>query len=365
MSAATIAPSLPQMAVVFQKIQNVEFLTKLVLTIPTLFIALVAPLVGRFIDRYGRIRLLLIGLLLYAFAGTSGYYLDNLYYILISRAILGVAVGIVMTISVTLAGDYFEGSERQKFIGLQVAFVSLGGVLFIVTSGVLADLSWQAPFLIYGFSLIVIPMAVLYLSEPKVKSSPKTKMLLGNEKSINLIYGTTLLIWILFFIIPVQLPFFLKSIQVEKNALIGFAIATNTLFAAISSAFYSRIKKRWSYPTILVIGFILMSVGYLIIFLAGNLIIVEIGLICSGLGIGMVIPSTTLWLMDLTAQEDRGHAMGKLNTFRFIGQFLSPIFILLITVFFNISFTFLIGSMLLILLSIVFIFLVRTIKSNS
>lgn len=210
MSAAIIAPSLPQMAIVFQKVQNVEFLTKLILTIPTLFIAIVAPIVGRFIDRYGRIRLLLIGLLLYALAGTSGYYLDNLYYILISRATLGVAVGIVMTISVTLAGDYFEGFERQKFIGLQVAFVSFGGVVFIATSGVLADFSWQTPFLIYGFSLIVIPMAVLYLSEPKVKSPPKIQMPLGKGNSVNLIYGTTLLIWILFFIIPVQLPFFSK-----------------------------------------------------------------------------------------------------------------------------------------------------------
>jgi len=249
MSAANIAPSLPQMAVVFQKIQNVEFLTKLILTIPTLFIALVAPLVGRFIDRYGRINLLLIGLLLYGLAGTSGYYLDNLYYILLSRAILGVAVGIVMTISVTLAGDYFEGLERQKFIGLQVAFVSFGGVVFIATSGVLADLSWQAPFLIYGFSLLVIPLVIIFLNEPKVKIPLKTQSPLGNEKWVKLIYGITILTWILFFIIPVQLPFLLKSIDVEKNAIIGFAIATNTIFAAISSSFYSRIKKRWNYPS--------------------------------------------------------------------------------------------------------------------
>ncbi len=365
MSAATIAPSLPQMAVVFQKIQNVEFLTKLILTIPTLFIAIVAPLVGRFIDRYGRIRLLLIGLILYGLAGTSGFYLNNLYYILISRAILGVAVGIVMTISVTLAGDYFEGLERQKFIGLQVAFVSFGGVLFIATSGVLADFSWQAPFLIYGFSFLVIPLVLFYLIEPKAIILPKTETPLGDEKWVSLIFGTTILTWIIFFIIPVQLPFFLKSIQVEKNALIGFAIATNTIFAAISSAFYSRIKKRWSYPKILVIGFFLMSIGYLIVFLAGRLMIVEIGLVCSGLGIGMIIPSTTLWLMDLTPQESRGRAMGKLNTYRFFGQFLSPIIILPITILFDISFTFLIGSVLLILLSVAFIILVKTIKSIS
>ena len=78
--------------------------------------------------------------------------------ILISSAVLGIAVGMSMTIVITLIADYFEGMERQKFVGLQIAFMSLGGIIFIGLGGVLADIGWRYPFLIYLFSLLVLPL---------------------------------------------------------------------------------------------------------------------------------------------------------------------------------------------------------------
>ncbi len=46
MSSAAISPSLPDMSIVFQDEQNAEFLVKLVLTLPTLSIAVFAPFAG-------------------------------------------------------------------------------------------------------------------------------------------------------------------------------------------------------------------------------------------------------------------------------------------------------------------------------
>src|SRR5690348_17025398 len=98
MSVITISPALPQMAAAFSGVQNAAFLVKMVLTIPALMIAVCSPVAGRLIDRHGRLKILRLSLVLYAIAGTSGFYLDNLYAILISRAILGIAVGMSMTI---------------------------------------------------------------------------------------------------------------------------------------------------------------------------------------------------------------------------------------------------------------------------
>ena len=84
--------------------------------------------------------------------------------IIISRIFLGISVGMSMTIVITLIADYFEGLERQKFVGLQVAFMSLGGILFIGLGGVLADISWRVPFLIYLFSLLVLPLSIIFPS---------------------------------------------------------------------------------------------------------------------------------------------------------------------------------------------------------
>ena len=152
MSVITISPALPQMVIAFSDVTNAEFLVKLVLTLPALMIAIFAPITGRLIDRHGRLRILWLSLVLYAISGTAGYFLNNLYHILISRALLGISVGMSMTIVITLIADYFDGKERQKFVGLQIAFMSMGGILFIGLGGILADLSWRYPFLIYLFS---------------------------------------------------------------------------------------------------------------------------------------------------------------------------------------------------------------------
>ncbi|HXR80114.1 MAG TPA: MFS transporter, partial [Saprospiraceae bacterium] len=139
MSVITISPALPQMAIAFSGVENAAFIVKLVLTIPALMIAVVSPVTGRLIDRYGRLRILRFALGLYAIAGVGGYFLDNLYLILLSRALLGVAVGMSMPTVITLIADYFEGAERQKFVGIQIAFMSIGGIVFIGLGGVLAD----------------------------------------------------------------------------------------------------------------------------------------------------------------------------------------------------------------------------------
>ncbi|MEJ7684595.1 MAG: MFS transporter [Segetibacter sp.] len=126
MSVITISPALPQMALAFSDVENAAFLVKLVLTLPALMIAVCSPIAGRLIDRHGRLRILWLSLVLYAVSGAAGYFLNNLYHIMISRAVLGISVGMSMTIVITLIADYFEGMERQKFVGIQIAFMSMG-----------------------------------------------------------------------------------------------------------------------------------------------------------------------------------------------------------------------------------------------
>ena len=135
MSVIVISPTLPAMSADFDKVANVNFLVQMVLTLPALFIAITSPLAGILIDRFGRLKLLLISMIIYAFAGTAGLYLDNIYYLLVSRALLGVSVGMSMTIVITLIADYFDGAERQKFTGIQVAFMSIGGIIMVGLGG--------------------------------------------------------------------------------------------------------------------------------------------------------------------------------------------------------------------------------------
>ena len=167
MAAAAVAPSLTEIAEEFSDVQNADLLSKLVLSLPAIFIAGTAPFAGRLTDQYGRLRLLVLGLILYGLGGSSGFYLDNLYLILAGRAILGLAVGILTTVTITLIGDYFSGEERKTFIGYQSTYIASVGIVFLVGAGVLADLDWRYPFLIYCLAIVLIPLAIRHLEEPK------------------------------------------------------------------------------------------------------------------------------------------------------------------------------------------------------
>jgi MFS family permease len=358
MSIITISPALPQMMRAFQDVENAEFLVKLILTIPALLIAIVSPITGRLIDKHGRLRILWISLGLYAISGSAGFFLDNLYHILVSRVFLGIAVGMSMTVVITLIADYFQGQERQKFVGLQIAFMSFGGILFIGLGGILADINWRFPFLIYLFAFAVLPMSIAFLREPAIiKADASNTRSIKAPPFIWLLFFNTMVMWIIFFLIPVQIPFYLKAIGVEKNALIGAAIATSTLFSAVSSFSYSKLRERFNFMTIFSIGYILMAMAFVMISILHSYAWVIVAMMLAGFGMGMMIPNTNMWVMKIAPQQIRGKEIGKLTTFWFLGQFLSPIIIYPLLQVLTLSNVLLVGASLLFLVSLAFIIL--------
>jgi MFS family permease len=356
MSVITIAPALPQMALVFADVENAALLVKLVLTLPALMIALCAPITGRLIDQHGRLRILWLALVLYAIAGAGGFFLNNLYHLLISRAVLGMSVGMSMTIVITLIADYFEGRERQQFVGLQIAFMSLGGILFIGLAGILADYGWKYPFLIYLSSLLILPLSRMFLFEPAVAEKRfQAKQHAPSPPIIWMLFINTMCMWILFFLIPVQIPFHLQAIGIGKSSLIGAAIAISTAFSALSSFSYSRIKGRFSFLGVFSLGYFLMAAGFVCLAVSHTFIMVVVAMMLSGLGIGMMIPNTNMWVMKLAPPEIRGKEIGKLTTFWFLGQFISPVIIFPVLNLLSLPAAFLLASGFLLLLSLGFL----------
>jgi MFS family permease len=352
MSGATISPSLPQMARVFADTPHAEFLSKLIVTVPALAVALSAPFAGKIVDRFGRLRLLFACLVIYAIGGTSGLYLNDIYAILVGRLVLGIGVAGTMTVSVTLIGDYFVGKEREQFMGFQGAFMSFGGVIFVGTGGLLADIQWRYPFMLYFFSLFVLAMAVLYLFEP-----PRTRPLTGDaqipvrfSRKHWMLFGTGFLVMVIFYMVPVQIPFLLKSIGVEKNALAGLAIVCLTACGTITSLLYKRIRTRMSFPSVYVLMCTFLALGFAVVSIAHTYPIVLIGMALSGMGGGLFMANSSIWLLHVTDPVVRGRSVGMLTMFIFIGQFVSPIVVEGLKTFMSLEASFFSAAMVLVAL---------------
>ena len=369
MSGATISPSLPAMQSYFADLENSALLVRLVLTIPALFIAVGGMFAGQFADRLGRKPLLIGATIVYGFAGASGFVLDSLGTILVGRAVLGLAVAGIMTGVTTLIADYYQGQQRANFMGLQAAFMGLGGVVFLSVGGFVADLNWRYPFLIYLSAWLIFIAIAITLYEPARINQDTEATPAKPEGSDNLylvlslIYGVALLYMVVFYLIPVQLPFYLKTVGSESATAAGLAIAASTLASSIASLRYGYVKQHVGYIQIIALAFIVAALGYGIIGFANSYKLVLLGLIVAGFGFGLLMPNLNVWLSSLVPDNMRGRALGGLTTFFFLGQFLSPLISQPVTDAFGLGKTYLVAGLVLSLVAFCFILLRRNIKS--
>src|SRR5690606_1948595 len=120
-----------------------------------LVIALAAAPVGALVDRLGARKVLIGSALLFAFAGSVGLYASSLAVLLVSRAILGLAIAGLSTGTLALIGALYAGDRRHHVVGLQGAASSFGGMIFLLLGGLLAAISWRLPFATYLLSLLL------------------------------------------------------------------------------------------------------------------------------------------------------------------------------------------------------------------
>jgi len=328
MAAATIAPALPRMADAYRGVAGVELATKLVLTTPALAISLCAPLAGAIIDRFDRLTLLRGSLILYGLAGAAGYVLHDLHAILASRFALGVAIAGTMTTTTALVGDYYRGDARAHFAAVQSFAMSLGAVVSVGLGGLLADVDWRMPFLLYLSGWAALIPAILFLDEPPRGASraPEDgdahRVALGRVAAA---YAITLFAVVMFYMTPVQLPFLVRAIGVESSAAAGAAIAVSSLAAAAGAAAYPRLRRFNGVLAVYAWAIAAMAVGYGLIGLAGSYWAVIVGGVASGFGVGVFFPNSSLWVLALAPPRARGRLVGGLTAAIFLGQFLSPL----------------------------------------
>lgn len=221
---------------------------------------------------------------------------------------------------------YWTGQARMKFMGKQAAVMSMGGVIFLILGGVLAEFSWRGSFALYLLALPVGFFAWRYLDQD---SKPAERAGIGKTP---LDWGICLKIGALgfftmavFYLLPTRLPFLLTEIGIDSPAIAGIAIAAVTLAGAVASVNFQKIRSRLSPVGVYALGFILMCVGYVLIATGYSLVQILIGGLFVGLGLGSIMPNQNMWLMSAVDPAARGRAAGVLTTFVFAGQFAGPL----------------------------------------
>lgn len=327
MAGAVVAPALPAMREHFADLPNANVLVLLVMTLPGLVIAVTAPFMGLLADRVGRTRVLVLGLALFVVSGASGYVLESLSAILIGRALVGLAVACVMTAATALLVDLTEGMARNVVIGQQIAATGLGGLIFPLMAGILAQYDWRAAFLAYLLPVILVPLAWSGVKDViKPASVPATSLAEFPMARGLATCALAVLGMIALYAIPLQIPYVLAGIGNSSPVMSGLQIGIASFSAALCSLLFGRLRALFSPMSLVALSFGAMAVGYVIVSQSSDIVTTTIGLVVAGTGFGINLPNLTSWLQETMPFGLRGRAAGGLTSAVALGQFASTFF---------------------------------------
>ena len=322
MSNVAIVTALPHLKDYFTQADNINFYSRLMLTLPSLVIALLAPILGHIIFKYGKKRSVIIALIVFSISGSAGLYLQTLEMLLFSRAIFGIAVATLMIVSTSLIGDYFKLENRHKFMGYQSAFMALGGVVFVIGGGVLSDINWRYSFGIYLIGFFILPFVLTQINEI-VETSNNNE--LEVDSNMYFIYFLAFFFMLIFFILPTQIPFLLIEEFNTNGSFAGTIIAIAFISNALGAISFSKIKDKFSYSTIYLIALFIIAIGFTGIGLVNNIYLFFITSPILGFGGGIMMTNITAWMLSKTSIKKRVKTSGYFTSAIFLGQFSSPI----------------------------------------
>jgi MFS family permease len=136
---------------------------------------------GRVADLFGRRRVFLISMALFAFASLVGGLADTGWLVVATRIFKGICAGFTAPAALALLlGLYTGAKERNRALGIFSSTAAVGFALGVAIGGFLGDISWRlAFFLPIPFALVIIVVGVLALPADKVQGGKKRFDLLG------------------------------------------------------------------------------------------------------------------------------------------------------------------------------------------
>lgn len=333
---AILGPVLPKMQAHFAGVARVDYLVPLTLTVPMLMMAFLSVIAGALSDRFGRKRLLVGATACYSIFGLAPIWLQSLQSIFFSRVALGVMDAVVMTVSTTMIGDYYQGLRRDRMQALQTTTASFLAFLLNLLGGYLGEFGWRVPFWVYAVSVPLALLMAIYLWEPKPHgSSDNTALSAADPPGVTFrpwrlagICALAFVTGIAFLIPPVHLGFLFNAIGVASSAKIGIAYALNSVCIAAGTLMFGWIlAPRVSVTAQIALSMAITALGFIMMNGAGSYLSLTIAAMVNGLGAGLLLPTMVTWNMRELPFARRGLGTGAFQSALFFGMFANPVLV--------------------------------------
>lgn len=144
-------------------------------------------------DRFGRKRMLIVGLILFGVASAVSAYAGSPGQLIAARAFMGVGAAAVMPATLAIISNVFPPAERGRAIGIWVASVGIAIVLGPIVGGALLEQFWWGSVFLINVPIIVAGLVFVSWLVPESRDPRPSRL---DPVGVGLsIVGLTLLVY--------------------------------------------------------------------------------------------------------------------------------------------------------------------------
>ncbi|RXK18655.1 MFS transporter [Macrococcus sp. DPC7161] len=290
---------------------------------------IVAPFWGTMSDRYGRKKVLTIGLIGFTLSFILfGLFIDNIAMLYTARIIGGLFSGACFSTTTSMASDMTTEEERNKYLGLLGMMIGFGFIFGPAVGGILSSVSYQIPYFATAFILTIIAiLSQLLLQETHTSPSEthEEKVSFKMTKPLLLLLISTLLV--MFTMSGMESSF--QLFEIEKinitTSQMGILFMIGGLMSAVLQGGYLRKVKNGQEKPVMIIGQVLTFIGFILLPFSMNLIYAGFSLVLLMIGNALTRTLMTSELTKNASQQTMGRATSLSYSMDSLGRILGPL----------------------------------------
>jgi MFS family permease len=285
-----------------------------------MIVSLLFPLVSKKLDIK---KIALIGLSLYTFGGAFGAFATNIYFLLFTRILLGMGVGLIMPLSTGLLGYYFDDKEQKQLMGYSVAMNNLGGVIAMSLSGFLASMQWNYSFYVYLLGLFVLILVIKFLPKDYV-SGKESNITVDLLKKEFVPLASNFLVMFAYYAYITNFSILVISENIIDNSKLGIIMSFQAVGALSLALVFGKLSNKLG-ENLKYVGIFLFMISFVLLLLFNTALVYMIALFICGAGMGILLSYINASAIKKVDKILASSAMAMLSVAMYSGQFLSPI----------------------------------------
>ena len=247
-------------------------------------------------------QMIVTGLVAYALCGFIPLISPAYPVVFLSRIIFGMAVGLLNVSAIAIISERYKGKERVQTLGIRGSAEVVGTAVLTFGVSLLIRFGWQAAFLVYGISIPILLLYLLFVpygstTEAVEEKHRDVKMTGGQWQTALGLAVVAAAIVLSNVMITVRIPSVVEQVGHGTAQTAGIILAAMQFVGILAGLAFSPLTQLFRDRLLLVSG-VAYGVGQLLIGVSPNLLILALVTIASGFAYSVALTTVYNVLSD-------------------------------------------------------------------